>query len=43
MRLAEPEMPGLPPIAGFFGGSIERFKEVAQRYDSELLNRLNWF
>jgi len=32
-----------PLLSGFFGGSIERFKEVAQRYDSELLSRLNWF
>lgn len=33
-----------PPLhAGFFGGSIDRFKEVAQRYEAELLTRLNWF
>lgn len=33
-----------PPVrAGLFGGSIERFKEIAQRYEEELLNRLQWF
>ncbi len=33
-----------PPLrSGLFGGSIERFKEVAQRYDEELLRRLQWF
>jgi Caspase domain len=33
-----------PPLrSGFFGGSIERFKAVAQRYDQELLRRLPLF
>ena len=32
-----------PPLrSGFFGGSIERFQEVAQRYESELLSKLPW-
>lgn len=33
-----------PPIrSGLFGASIDRFKEVAQRYNAELLSKLNWF
>ena len=33
-----------PPLrSGLFGGSIERFKNVAQRYDAELLSRLPWY
>jgi hypothetical protein len=29
--------------AGLFGGSIERFKDLAQRYNSELLSKLGWY
>lgn len=33
-----------PPLrSGFFGGSIERFQEIAQRYDEELLSKLQWY
>jgi hypothetical protein len=33
-----------PPLrSGLFGGSIERFNEVAQRYNAELLSKLGWF
>jgi hypothetical protein len=33
-----------PPLrSGFFGGAIDRFTEVAKKYDTELLSRLNWF
>ncbi|MGA9672741.1 MAG: caspase family protein [Terracidiphilus sp.] len=33
-----------PPLrSGFFGGSVERFKEVVERYNTELLSRLGWF
>jgi hypothetical protein len=33
-----------PPLrSGFFGGSVERFKEVAERYNTEFLSRLGWF
>jgi hypothetical protein len=31
-----------PLHSGFFGGSIERFKAVAQKYNTELLSRLGW-
>lgn len=33
-----------PPVrSGLFGGSVERFKEVARRYDTDLLSKLGWF
>jgi hypothetical protein len=32
-----------PLRSGLFGGSVERFKEVAERYNAELLSRLGWF
>lgn len=33
-----------PPLrSGLFGSSAERFKEIAKRYDAELLSRLGWF
>lgn len=33
-----------PPLrSGFFGGSIERFKQVAEKYDTGLLSKLPWF
>ena len=33
-----------PPLkAGLFGGSIERFLEIAKKYRDELLNKLGWF
>lgn len=31
-----------PLHSGFFGGSIARFKQVAQKYEAELLSRLGW-
>ena len=33
----------LPIQVGFFGGSFERFNEIASRYQEEILNKLHWF
>lgn len=33
----------LPIRSGLFGGSSKRFKEIAERYNSELLSKLPWF
>jgi len=41
-EMSQPEPPSWPPLeAGFFGGSLERAKEIKRKYD-ELINRLNW-
>lgn len=46
MLVAEAEREGAswPPVrAGLFGGSIDRFKEVASKYQQEVLSKLHWF